>query len=447
MTDTPLDPTDPAAPQPGPDAGAVPPPQPPPPPPGYSPQPQQGWAPPPPQRRLFRRRDDRVLAGVASGLGSYLSLDPLLVRIGFVALTFLGGVGIALYVAGWLLIPEPDGTAVIDHSSIQRLQQRYPRWGALAAAVLIVIAVAVLVSSLDIGHVGLVWGVLLVGVGVLLLVEEGWQPFGGSPPAAPPAYGGPGAMAPYGAVGAPYGYTPPPAASFAPTSTAPPWSPATTYGGAPAQAAPVWVPRAPRKRSFLGIATVAVALLAVGVAALLDNAGVVSLSLGAALALVLLVIGAGLIVGTWFGRSIGLVVIGVMLIPFAAAAALVHEPLDAGAGNRALAPQTLTAVSGDYRLSAGHLTVDLSHVTFDGQARTVTTELAVGQIDVIVPATVSVDITGHVGAGQMELLGHIESGVDIDSAVSSTGAAGAGSLHLDIQAGFGHVVVVRGAEG
>jgi phage shock protein PspC (stress-responsive transcriptional regulator) len=47
-----------------------------------------------------------MLAGVASGIAGYVGIDALLVRIAFAVLTIVGGVGIPLYVACWLLIPE-----------------------------------------------------------------------------------------------------------------------------------------------------------------------------------------------------------------------------------------------------------------------------------------------------------------------------------------------------
>ena len=46
-----------------------------------------------------------MLAGVASGLADYFDVDPMLVRIGFVVLTLVGGLAVPLYLAGWLLIP------------------------------------------------------------------------------------------------------------------------------------------------------------------------------------------------------------------------------------------------------------------------------------------------------------------------------------------------------
>jgi phage shock protein PspC (stress-responsive transcriptional regulator) len=62
-------------------------------------------------RKLFRSHQDRVIGGVAGGLGRYFDLDPILFRIGFVALAFLGGAGILLYLAGLLLIPNEEGTS------------------------------------------------------------------------------------------------------------------------------------------------------------------------------------------------------------------------------------------------------------------------------------------------------------------------------------------------
>jgi phage shock protein PspC (stress-responsive transcriptional regulator) len=55
---------------------------------------------------LRRPAADRMLAGVASGIADYLGADVTVVRIILVVLVFLGGAGIPLYLAGWLLIPE-----------------------------------------------------------------------------------------------------------------------------------------------------------------------------------------------------------------------------------------------------------------------------------------------------------------------------------------------------
>jgi phage shock protein PspC (stress-responsive transcriptional regulator) len=50
-----------------------------------------------------------MVAGVAAGIARYIDVDVNIVRIAFAVLTFFGGLGVAIYLAGWLLIPE-DGT-------------------------------------------------------------------------------------------------------------------------------------------------------------------------------------------------------------------------------------------------------------------------------------------------------------------------------------------------
>jgi phage shock protein PspC (stress-responsive transcriptional regulator) len=68
------------------------------------------------QPRLLRRPSGgRILGGVAAGLAAYFALDVTHVRIILVALSFLGGAAVPLYLAAWLLIPEEGSdTAIAD---------------------------------------------------------------------------------------------------------------------------------------------------------------------------------------------------------------------------------------------------------------------------------------------------------------------------------------------
>jgi phage shock protein PspC (stress-responsive transcriptional regulator) len=61
-------------------------------------------------RRFLRASEDRFLGGVCGGLGRYFDVDPLLFRVGTVALTFIGGVVLIIYAALWLLVPTDDGS-------------------------------------------------------------------------------------------------------------------------------------------------------------------------------------------------------------------------------------------------------------------------------------------------------------------------------------------------
>jgi phage shock protein C len=73
-------------------------------------------------RRLYRCRENRVLAGVASGLAEYFDLDPTLVRVLWFVSIFFGGLGLLLYIGMAIIVPiEPigaDGTTAVDHAAL-----------------------------------------------------------------------------------------------------------------------------------------------------------------------------------------------------------------------------------------------------------------------------------------------------------------------------------------
>jgi phage shock protein C len=59
-------------------------------------------------KRLLRSRRERVIAGVCGGVARYIGLDPVLVRLGWIFLTLVTGVGpgVILYLTAFLIIPE-----------------------------------------------------------------------------------------------------------------------------------------------------------------------------------------------------------------------------------------------------------------------------------------------------------------------------------------------------
>jgi phage shock protein PspC (stress-responsive transcriptional regulator) len=70
-----------------------------------TPQPEE------PPRRLTRSTTDRMIGGVAGGLGRHLGVDPLAIRITFVILTFAGGLGLLAYLLCLLFVPTDDPAA------------------------------------------------------------------------------------------------------------------------------------------------------------------------------------------------------------------------------------------------------------------------------------------------------------------------------------------------
>lgn len=70
--------------------------------------------------------DDRVVTGLAAGIARALEIDPVFVRAAFVTLSLAGGVGILIYLAGWVLTlddPEPEAVAALS----ERVAVRGPR--------------------------------------------------------------------------------------------------------------------------------------------------------------------------------------------------------------------------------------------------------------------------------------------------------------------------------
>ncbi|AGL14536.1 PspC domain-containing protein [Actinoplanes sp. N902-109] len=73
-----------------------------------------------PYKQLRRPLDDRIVAGVCSGIGRYFAVDPVLIRVAF-AIAVVGSWGIAAlaYPVVWFLMPEEVAPAPLrsDHSS------------------------------------------------------------------------------------------------------------------------------------------------------------------------------------------------------------------------------------------------------------------------------------------------------------------------------------------
>ena len=70
-----------------------------------------------PHRRL-ERPEQRMIAGVCSGLGEYFEIDPVLVRIAFVVLAVLGGAGILAYLILWIIMPAAGSTVALGAAGV-----------------------------------------------------------------------------------------------------------------------------------------------------------------------------------------------------------------------------------------------------------------------------------------------------------------------------------------
>ena len=125
-------------------------------------------------RRLYRSRRDRMLAGVAGGLGQYFNIDPVLIRLAFVAMTLASGIGLVIYVILAIVVPnrpeyeeEPQitSTTTVDTT----------RGREIAGIILIGFGLLVLASNVGLFAIlrwDLFWPIVLIGLGAYILMNR-----------------------------------------------------------------------------------------------------------------------------------------------------------------------------------------------------------------------------------------------------------------------------------
>jgi len=67
---------------------------------------------------LQRTRSDRMIAGVAGGLAKYLGIDPVIMRIAFVIVGLMNGIGVVIYLVLWLLMPNEDAESTTNNLDV-----------------------------------------------------------------------------------------------------------------------------------------------------------------------------------------------------------------------------------------------------------------------------------------------------------------------------------------
>ena len=435
---------------------------------------------PPEVRRWTRRPSDRWFAGVASGVGDELNVDPWVVRLGFVVATLLGGLGVLLYAFLWWLLPRRD----MPDSAAQRMARRFPGAPTWLGVGLLVVGVMLFAGQLGWWRPSLVFAFLLIGLGVLLF--RGQTSEGGEPP--PPPAGGDPPVHVADVPTAPIVPEEPPAAPSPPQEARERWF-LGLVGGALALGllamirllelgrlydigGEIWLfilagvllvaglivrgrepkeeARRTRGRSFLFPLTMGVALLAVGFAAILDQMGAISVTLGGGFALVLLVLGAGMCVGAWYGRARWLILPALFLAPVALFATVITVPFDQGFGDRTFVITNADQLPANYAVAGGTLTIDLTNLPTGVDPAAVAAEIGAGTLTVLVPKDADVSVTGEVGVGVYSVntihrvrYGTIKrddrsrGGVDmtIDDAIDGTGGGRPIALTLHVSAG------------
>lgn len=359
-------------------------------------------APPPltPSRQLYRDPDDGMFAGVCAALARYTDTDPVIWRIATVVLAVFGGTGAVLYLLGWLLIPKLGAEGSIAESWLHRRDRRFtPK-----VIVVIVVVVLLALGGLDDGRGAAALAVL--GVVAYLAHRER--------------------------------HANPPATSYAPAATA-------DVPDAPEPWAPP--PRPARPRSALGLATLSLATLLSGILAWASLAGADSLTPARIMAIALLVVGGGLVVGTWVGRARWLVAVGLVLamgLGVAAAADATGGTLRGGVGDRTWFVSEGRTSQG-FRLGVGEATLDLTSLPSAGPHVVVHSTVSLGHLIVVVPDDVPIRVHAKARIGDITEFGtSLVSGNHAVERTRSYGPPGDPRVEVEARVGTGQIEVRHG---
>ncbi|MEW2472819.1 PspC domain-containing protein [Micromonospora gifhornensis] len=412
---------------------------------------------------LVRPRDGRYLAGVCAAIGRATNTDPVLWRVLLAVLGFFGGVGILIYVIGWLIIPGEGDTASPVESMLGRGRSSMSPVTVIVLSILVAVAFGYIVT--DAFRAVLLGAAILVG-GALLLNRQQHQtqpepaPMTTPPsaPVPPVSYPAPSVYSPAYAASTqtrthvppyvpPYGPVPPPGTPSTaaprepnmPPSPTPPWPTTSTQSaplGPPPPAplpptyrppfaphgpyasrtmpppppppqAPPKPPKKPRERSALGAVTFSLIFVALGLVVVLDMLNVFGIGASAYFAAALAVIGLGLLVGTWFGRARWLIALGLVTAAALAVATVAESYNRLGGIDGAVvwAPTNQRELALRYEQSFDDAVLDLRAIDFSQLDTEVTVVINFGEATVLVPPNVDVTTVTQVTAGDADIFG------------------------------------------
>ena len=132
-------------------------------------------------RRLYRCRENRVIAGVASGVAEFFGLDPTLVRVLWFLSIFFGGVSLVLYIGMAIIVPlEPlsaDAAAALAAGAPAAAEGHRHRaggggrWTTFFGVVLILFGGLALVGALlpEVASWRYLWPLFIIGIGAVLV--------------------------------------------------------------------------------------------------------------------------------------------------------------------------------------------------------------------------------------------------------------------------------------
>ncbi|WP_442817078.1 PspC domain-containing protein [Streptomyces sp. NBC_01334] len=422
---------------------------------------------PPP--RFQRDREHKVLAGVCAGLGRQCDMDPVIFRITLAVLSATGGIGLIFYGFAWLFVPYSDD----EQNEVRKLLTGRVDGQALAAVLFALVGCGVFLSMLNNGSVltfAVVVSFLLAGAGY-------WSRHRDSSDPDP--------LAAQAVADAPPEAQAPPVPSAYPSWWRDPIVKDGTHDGGTGYLWGPWDARArditatidvdlvghtrrpedirtlhkpyagPRGPRWIGgwlflLAAVAAAL----VTRLTWDDHPLGTSLQAGLAAALIVLGVGIAVSSFLGRTgAGSVFLAIVTAGLLAGTTVLPKDIGTHWIDTVWQPAAVADVRTAYDLGTGDGTLDLSRLELaKGQTVSTDAEVGAGRLRVIVPPDVTVKVRIDVGLGDIQLPGDDEKDVDVQpgkhkevTLSPASGGKDAGTIDLDLQVGVGQAEVARAA--
>ncbi len=159
----------------------------------------------------------------------------------------------------------------------------------------------------------------------------------------------------------------------------------------------------------------------------------------------LLAITAGFVLSKIVNRSWVLIPMVVLAATTTVAYAVAEPDLEGAVGVRTLTPGTVAELDAREHLAIGALTIDLRDLATGDAPVTLEGEVGVGELKVLLPADVGIELVGSVNSGRMSVFGEtVGLGTGIDQRIIvAPPADGAGTIVLDLHVGGGELEIHR----
>lgn len=392
---------------------------------------------------LSRPRDGAMIGGVCAGLARRWQVDPNLLRIAIAVLVFFGGLGVAVYGAGVLLMPR-DGQAEMPIRRWLPFTRTWPTAGVVAATIgALVLLTGIPSNGIGLGPIAVIFAVWFFG-----FRNHGTRPNAPVPEPTPferqaeawrdrlaqqqtPGYDQPTGLRPAATLPAP----PLPAAQPVPQWQQPYTDPADLVVRDNLPPAVV-ADRLRRRRLWL----LAAVLSGIGIALVTVLGVVFGLPLGPLpyAAAILAALGVTMVASSRGGRPRGLLPVTIVA---ALLTASLMSPAPASVGAQTHAYTSAAQLPERMELGAGEVNLDLSglELTADESLRI---KLGAGNVELALPVGYTTVVNYSIGAGEFHgQVGEPQEGVGLKGTQTYESGAGKPVLRIDVEVGLGEVQV------